>query len=63
MNLPPQKKSRRCRKDIIYRLRKKGFRLDTKARTVYFPSGENPDSVAGIKRLRYEFNFNVQLEI
>lgn len=57
----PQKLKRRA--NILYRLRKKGVRCDTRQKTIYFEYGSNPDSVIQIKRLRYEFDFNVQLEI
>jgi hypothetical protein len=51
------------RKDILYRLRKKGFRVETKVRIIYFPYGQNPDTVVQARRLRSEFNFTVQFEL
>jgi hypothetical protein len=63
MNLILTPPPRRYRKDIIYRLRRKGVRIDVRHRTIFFPFGDNPNDVVQIRRLRNEFNFNVQLEI
>lgn len=57
------KKKLKRRANILYRLRKKGVRCDTRQKTIYCEYGSNPDSVIQIKRLRHEFDFNVQLEI
>lgn len=51
------------RTNILYRLRKKGIRCDTKARGIYYPYGRNPLEVVQIKRLCGEFNFNIQFII
>ncbi len=51
------------RANILYRLRKKGVRCDTKARVIYYAYGEEPMAVPQIRRLHKEFNFNVQFEI
>jgi hypothetical protein len=53
----------RKHRDIIYRLRKKDVRVETKVRIIYFPYGQNPDDVVQVRRLRSEFNFTVQFEI
>ncbi len=51
------------RANILYRLRKKGVRCDTKARVIYYAYGKEPMVVPQIRRLHKEFNFNVQFEI
>lgn len=51
------------RSNILYKLRKKGVRVDTKSRTIFFPYGEDPSQMIQISRLRREFHFNVQFEI
>lgn len=51
------------RANILYRLRKKGFRCSTREREIYFPYGKEPMKVVQVKRLCDEFNFKVQLEI
>lgn len=56
-------KQHKRRANILYRLRKKGVRCDTKAKEVYYPYGENPNAVVQIRRLREEYNFSVQFEI
>lgn len=57
-----EKKLKR-RANILYRLRKKGVRCNTRAREISFPYGKDPDGVVQIRRLREEFNFSVQFEI
>lgn len=49
--------------NILYKLRKKGVRVDTKSRTIFFPYGEDPSQMIQISRLRREYHFNVQFEI
>lgn len=51
------------RANLLYRLRKKGVRCNTKAREISFPYGEDPDRVVQIRRLREEYKFSVQFEI
>lgn len=51
------------RKNILYRLRKKGIRCLTKQRLIFFPYGGEPMDIIQIKRLREEFGFSVQFEI
>lgn len=55
-------KKKRCA-NILYRLRKKGVRCNTKEREIYFPYGKEPMRVVQIRRLCNEFNFRVQFEI
>lgn len=57
-----EKKLKR-RANLLYRLRKKGVRCNTRGREISFPYGENPDNVVQIRRLREEYNFSVQFEI
>lgn len=51
------------RANLLYRLRKKGVRCDTKAREIYFAYDKDPMKVIQIRRLCKEYNFNVQLII
>lgn len=51
------------RANLLYRLRKKGVRCDTKAREIYFAYDKDPMKVIQIRRLCNEFNFRVQFEI
>ncbi|NDW10935.1 hypothetical protein D0T56_14890 [Dysgonomonas sp. 520] len=48
---------------VIYRLRKKGIRIDMRNRTIFF-NFENPDSIdfRGVERLCSEFGFGLQYE-
>ena len=45
---------------LIYRLRKKGIQVDTKARTIYIPYYENVNDYVQAVRLSREFHLNVQ---
>lgn len=45
---------------LIYRLRKKGIEVDTKARTIYIPYYENVNDYVQAVRLFREFHLNVQ---
>lgn len=51
------------RKNLLYKLRRKGVRCSTKERTIFYPYGGVPLSVAQIRRLCNEFDFKVQFEI
>lgn len=51
------------RTNLLYRLRKKGIRCDTKAREIYIAYNKDPMAVIQIRRLCNEFNFIVQFEI
>lgn len=46
---------------LIYRLRNRGFRIDTRARTVYIDSADVSD-LSPLRRLRDEFHFHIQTE-
>lgn len=51
------------RKNLLYKLRKKGVRCDTKARCIEYPYGEDPARVPQIRCLVREYNFNIQFII
>lgn len=55
---PPLKR----RTNLIYNLRKKGVKCNTRKRTIFYPYRENPNEILQIKQLREEFNFTVQFE-
>lgn len=49
------------RDNLLYRLRKKGVRVQTKERTIYFVFDGKPFQIVRVQRLCREFNFHVQL--
>lgn len=51
------------RDNLLYRLRKKGVRVITRKRTIFFPYDGEPFKTIQVKRLCKEFHFYVQLEI
>ena len=51
------------RANILYRLRKKGIRADTKECIIFCAYGEDITGIVQVKRLREEYNFNIQLII
>lgn len=51
------------RNNILYKLRRKGVRCDTKARTIELPYGSDPEGFVQVGRLRREYRFNVQFVI
>lgn len=51
------------RDNLLYRLRKKGVRVQTRARAIFFSFDGEPFKIIQIKRLCREFHFVVQLEI
>lgn len=51
------------RKNLPYKLRRKGFRCSTKERVIFCPYGSNPLTVVQIRRLCKEYDFKVQFEI
>jgi hypothetical protein len=61
MNL--SKKELKRRSNILYRLRKKGVRVLTEDRTIFYPGGCNPYSVLQVRQLTSEYKFKVQFEI
>lgn len=51
------------RDNLLYRLRKKGVRVNTREHTIFFGMGGEPFEIRQIRRLCREFHFNVQLVI
>lgn len=51
------------RTNILYRLRKKNIRCNTRERTIFYPFGKNPYEILQIRQLLSEFNFVVQTYI
>lgn len=51
------------RKNILYKLRRKGVRCSTKERMIFYPYGGVPLNVVQIRRLCEEYGFKVQFEI
>jgi hypothetical protein len=58
---PP--KNRQIKYNLIYRLRRKGFNVITRQKTIFCEYLSSPDDTIEIKRLRNEFHFSVQFEI
>ena len=59
--IPPRKSQ--IKYNLIYRLRKKGFRVITGQRMIMVAYLSNPKEVRQVARLVSEFNFCVQFEI
>ena len=51
------------RDNLLYRLRKKGVKVQTRERTMFFAYDGEPFTIIQIRRLCKEYHFNVQLEI
>lgn len=51
------------RSNMLYKLRKKGVKVNTKERTIFIPYGEDPNKEVQVGRLWKEYHFNVQFEI
>ena len=51
------------KKNLLYKLRRKGVRCSTKERMIFYPCNENPLLVIQIRRLCDEYNFKVHFEI
>lgn len=51
------------RKNLLYKLRRKGVRCSTQERVIFFPYGGTPLNVVQIWRLCEEYGFKVQFEI
>ena len=51
------------RDNLLYRLMRKGVRVQTQERTIYFAHDGAPFIIIQIRRLCREFHFSVQLEI
>ena len=56
-------KKRMRRKNLLYRLRKKGVKVNTRERCVCLPYGSEPDNIAQFRRLWREDDVVVQFEI
>jgi len=57
------KKKIKRRANMLYRLRKKGIRCDTKQKTIYLPYGQIIPNIIELNRLREEFYFLIQLNM
>lgn len=57
------KRKYKRRANILYRLRKKNIRCNTRDRTIFYPIGLDHKEILQIRRLLAEYNFAVQLEI
>ena len=62
MNYPPPKNLKR-RANLLYRLRQKGIRCNTRQRTIYLPYNGDLDTACQIGKLRKEYGFIIQFEI
>lgn len=51
------------RANLLYRLRRKGVKADTRLRLIYIPYSEYPCRHIQALRLCHEFNFNIQLTL
>lgn len=51
------------RKNLLYKLRRKGVRCSTQERIIFFPYSGAPLNVIQIRRLCDEYNFKIQFEI
>jgi hypothetical protein len=58
----PSKKNRTVMYGLTYRLRKKGFRVISRKRTIIAEYLSNPMEVRQIRRLVREYNFSVQFQ-
>lgn len=56
-------KKKMRRKNLLYKLRRKGVRCSTKERMIFYPCNENPLLVIQIRRHCDEYNFKVHFEI
>jgi hypothetical protein len=59
----PPLKNRAIMYSLIYRLRKKGFRVISRERTIIAEYLSRPLEVRQVRRLVSEFNYYVQFEI
>lgn len=48
------------RKNLLYKLRRRGIRCDTKRGIIELPYGEDPERAPQIKRLIKEYGFIIQ---
>lgn len=56
-------KSNQIKYNLIYRLRKKGYSITTRQKTIYCEYLTEIDTIVQLNRLRKEFDFKVQFEI
>lgn len=49
------------RKNLLYKLRKKGIRCDTRSRCIEYPYGKDPRRVPQIRRLMQEYKTIINL--
>lgn len=49
--------------NLIYRLRKKGIRIDTRQRIIFLPYGEKVEDYTQASRLFKEYHINIQFII
>jgi hypothetical protein len=61
MNLSIKQLKRRA--NILYRLRKKGVRVATRQRIIFYEYGGKPETIPQVWKLTSEYNFHVQFEI
>lgn len=57
------KRKYKRRANILYRLRKKNIRCNTRDRTIFYPIGLDHKEILQIRQLLAEYNLAVQLEI
>jgi hypothetical protein len=57
------KKNRTIRYNLVFRLRKKGFRVVSREKTIIAEYLSKPMEVRQIRRLVKEYNFSVQFSI
>nr|DAS75204.1 MAG TPA: hypothetical protein [Caudoviricetes sp.] len=57
------KRKYKRRANILYRLRKKNIRCNTRDRTIFYPIGLDHKEVLQIRQLLAEFHFVVQFEM
>jgi predicted kinase len=60
---PPPPKSRVIKYNLVYRLRKKGFKVISREHTIIAAYLSQPMEVRQIRRLVNEYNYTVQFEI
>lgn len=51
------------RKNLLYKLRRKGIRCSTKERIIFYPYGGFPLTVVQTRRLCDEYDFKIQFEM
>jgi hypothetical protein len=60
---PSLSRNLKRRAGMLYRLRRKGVRCDTRKRTIYYPYGYDPLEIRQARILKNKFGFTVQFEI